>query len=488
MIPLLTRSTLLIITCSILATSLANGQRQGRNKQGNSNWNTEEYGGSRSEKDLRAALASKGFAWLSGSPADNEKLSIGKNSQLFGFVALRYQSGRAANRGTLGRAFFQIVDTDQRKLLADAVLLEDQPLKDWWENRKVLLRQYENYLYTGLQADEQEVASVGAKFSKLGAQVTITEAKAFAALEDSLSDEQLAKLKDWRKDPEKAHNFAQKSRVSLDGLNRDQTKQLENLFAKAFSWITGKPEDNEVIPLGQPAQFFGFVSIRHKSGHAASRGRIAKSFLEILSSKQEAIIDSAIKVQMPIVRNFLKKRHTFLEQLATLRTQPDAFNLEEVIKTAQVMGALEIKAGWIEASAYRMIRESMSDRQITKMMKLRGDYIVDQTQVESMTVEERGAQLAILCAGCHGGPGQHRSGMIAPTLDGMFDRPIGSANGYDFSDSLKSIGADHHWNTDNLDAFLRAPKSFAPGTKMEFQGLLNEDDRRALIQHLQQTR
>ena len=482
------QTTLILILISFLGCRTAIGQKQSGSRQGGQIWTAEEYSGSRSKKDLRTAFASKGFAWLSGSPADNEKLSIGKNSQFFGFVALRYDSGRAANRGRLGRAFFEIADSDQRRLLAKAVLAEENALKVWWETRKVLLRQYENYLYTGISPDERTAAEVGAKFSKLGALVAITEAQAFAALEDSLTEAQHAHLKTWREDPEKADPFGRKSRVSLNGLGHDQDKQLENLFAKAFSWITGTSEDNEIIPLGQPAQFFGFTSIRHKSGHAASRGRIANSFLDILDPMQIAVIDSAIEAQMPVVRNFMEKRRTFLERLALLRTQPEEFNLEPAVKTAVVMGALEIKAGWIEASAYRKIRETMSDKQTFQMMQLRGDYIVDQTQVESLTFDQRGAQLAILCAGCHGEPGQHRPNMVGPTLDGMFDRPIGSAADFDFSDSLKESGAGGSWNPENLDAFLRAPKAYAPGTKMEFQGLLNAEDRNALIQHLQQTR
>ena len=100
----------------------------------------EEYSGSRTERELRAAFASKGFTWLSGSPADNEKLSIGKNAQFFGFVALRYESDRLANRGALGRAFFGIVDAEQREILTKAVLAEHQPLNDWWLARAKILR------------------------------------------------------------------------------------------------------------------------------------------------------------------------------------------------------------------------------------------------------------------------------------------------------------------------------------------------------------
>lgn len=140
---ILSQTTLVLILISFPGSNTVIGQNQSRSRQGGQNWTAEEYSGSRSKKDLRTAFASKGFAWLSGSPADNEKLSIGKNSQFFGFVALRYHSGRAADRGRLGRAFFEIAGSGQRKLLAKAVLAEENALKVWWETRKVLLRQYE---------------------------------------------------------------------------------------------------------------------------------------------------------------------------------------------------------------------------------------------------------------------------------------------------------------------------------------------------------
>jgi len=456
-------------------------------KRSKENGTTEEYSGDRSSKNLRAALGSKGFAWLSGSPADNEKLSIGKNAQFFGFVALRYQSGRAANRGALGRAFFELADAEQRKILPKAVLAEAESLDAWWKARAKILRLFENHLYTGEPIDQDKAAVLGADFSKLGATVAIHEARAFAALEDSLTAEQTQQLRAWRIDPEKAGGAGKKVRVTDDTLDRDQSKQLEDLYAKAFSWLTGTPTDNEIIPLGQPAQFFGFVSIRHKSGHAANRGRIAKSFLAILDSKQRRVIDQAIEEQTPVVERFLKQRHLFLQQLQQLRTRPDAFDLEQAMKLAESMGELEAEAGWIEATAYRKIRESMSDEQTASMMKLRVEYVLDPAQVEQLAPEARGAQLAILCAGCHGTLGQPRSGMVGPPLDGLFDRPIASHEGFDYSDALKQRGKQH-WTSETLDQFLAAPKKFAPGTKMEFQGLLNPADRKALIDHLNKPR
>jgi cytochrome c2 len=473
---------------ALLCYGHAEAQNEPRNKPRGDTWTADEYSGSRTPENLRIALASKGFAWLSGSPADNEKLSVGKNAQFFGFVSLRYESGRAANRGAIGRAFFAIANEKQREIMRQAVVAEAEDLKRWWNTREKILRILEHHLYTGDAFDENTAASLGAEFSRLNAIVAIHEARAFAALEDSLTEEQSARIRSWREDPEKALSGIQEVRVTADGLEPSQHKQLEDLYAKAFSWLTGTAKDNEIIPLGQPAQFFGFVSIRHKSGHAASRGKIAKSFLALLEPTQRAMIDDAVHIQEPVVRRFLELRHQFLNQLATLREKPDDFDEKRTLELSKEMGRLEIKAALVEAQAYRKIRESMTKEQTAGMMKERGNYIIDKAQIELLTHEQRGAQLAVLCAGCHGTPKQHQPNMLGPSLDGIFDRPIASAVGFEYSDALKKVGQGKEWTPALVDQFLADPKGFAPGTKMEFQGLLNETDRKALIDYLKHTR
>lgn len=477
-------SVLILILLFGIETTQAQDQRGRRNRNQNQDWNSIEYSGNRSPRQLRTALASKGFTWLSGSPADNEKLSIGKNSQFFGFVALRYQSGRAANRGALGRAFFSLANTNQRMILSRTVLAEEKLLRQWWETRNQLLRLFENHLYTGIPIDEGKAAQVGDKYAELSAMVSIIEARAFATLEDSLTVAQRSQIQSWRENPERAQQVRRDNRMVVTGFNRDQTKQLENLFAKAISWITGTEKDNEVIPLGQPAQFFGFVSIRHKSGHAANRGSIAKSFLEILDSDQHAVIDKAIRSQGPTVQRFLANRRRFLDALGLLRSQPNRFKQAEAIEIAVEMGKNEIEVGSIEAEAYRQIREMMTDDQTSQMMQLRGNYVLDQSEVETKTFAERGAQLAILCASCHGGPGQHRSTMLGPSLDGIFSRPIASSSGYEYSEAFSKFRSGRNWTSETMDQFLTRPRAYVPGTKMQFQGLLKPEDRKALIHYL----
>ena len=294
----------------------------------------------------------------------------------------------------------------------------------------------------------------------------------------------------WRADAESAGDYGRDVRVEDENVDREDLKQLEDLYAKAFSWLTGKPEANEIIPIGQPAQFFGFVSIRHKSGHAASRGTIAKDFFAMLNDEQQAIIEHAVEVQIPVVREFLENRHEFLNQLALLRTNSSAFDSDRVHYLSLRMGHLEMEAAVIEAEAYRKIRASMNEDQVAALMKMRGEYVIDEAQVAAMDMEQRGATLAILCSGCHGAPSRHRVGFPAPSLDGFWDRKIASGPNFEYSAALTNVrrGGNETWTPELLDQFLANPKKFAPGTKMEFQGLLKEEDREALIEHLKSTR
>jgi len=452
-------------------------------------WSAEEYSGLRGEKELQTAMASKGFTWITGSPADNEKLSIGKNAQFFGFVALRYQSGRAANRGMLGRAVFAICNEEQRAIIERAVLAEKEELEGWWQVREQILTLLEDHLYTGLPIDRDKLMPLGERFSLLNARVGTHEANAYAALEDSLSTAQREQLAAWRADAGSAVKY-KGDRVESSDVPREDWKLLEDLCAKAFSWLTGKPEDNEIIPIGQPAQFFGFVSIRHKSGHGASRGTIARDFLAMLNSGQQGYIEEAAKAQAPVVREFLENRHQFLNQLAALRDDPAAYDSRRAEQFATAMGRLEMEAACIEAETYRKIRASMDELQVEAAMKMRGEYVIDETQIASMDMKQRGAALAILCTGCHGAPGMHRVELPAPSLDGFWDRKIASAPNFEYSTALSALagGERGHWTPELLDQFLTNPRKFAPGTKMEFQGLLNPEDRKALIDHLKTSR
>jgi cytochrome c len=72
------------------------------------------------------------------------------------------------------------------------------------------------------------------------------------------------------------------------------------------------------------------------------------------------------------------------------------------------------------------------------------------------------------CAACH----TYKSGephKLGPNLSGLVNSKIAGKAGYSYSDALVSNGKS--WTHDELFAFLKKPRDYAPGTKMSFAGL-----------------
>ena len=56
------------------------------------------------------------------------------------------------------------------------------------------------------------------------------------------------------------------------------------------------------------------------------------------------------------------------------------------------------------------------------------------------------------------------------------------AAGYSYSEALRGKGGE--WTFENMDAWLRSPRTFAPGTKMTFAGLSDPQDRADLMVYM----
>jgi cytochrome c len=86
------------------------------------------------------------------------------------------------------------------------------------------------------------------------------------------------------------------------------------------------------------------------------------------------------------------------------------------------------------------------------------------------------------CKACHnaekGGANQ-----VGPNLWNIVGAPIAHHEGFNYSSALagKSGGT---WTYEDLDTYLKSPKTFAPGTKMTFAGLNKPDDRANVIAFL----
>lgn len=472
------------------------GQKQGKRggnpgKQSNQANAFDEYAPTRSAKDEMVALASKGFTWLTGSPADNDVSSVGKDAQFFGFVSLRYQSKRTVQRGPVGRAFFALLTDDQRSVLISAAHDQHETLQQFHLLRQKVLRELERLLYTGLEVDMRQLQALAEQYGELDAELGLHQARAFATVNKSLTRQQHEQLKQMRRQyvagqSNSGQELARQQRKVMvrdaTTLSEDEFAQLEDMCAKAFTWLTGTSADNETLPLGKPAQFFGFVSLRLKSNHSVSRAGISRMFYDLLSSRQQSVISRTATQQHDEVDEYLAKRRKLLREFERLRDAAQC-DEKEVVNLGADLGWLDVQIALLQAKAYTEVRTSLREEQVESLMDIRSQYVLESTDLAELAPLERGKRLFFLCASCHSPqPGKPH---VGPPLHGVVGRQAASMDGFKYSPAIKAKASNGLvWTADALNKFLAQPQRFVPSTNMGFKGLLHEDDRTALIEYL----
>ncbi|MCC6466803.1 MAG: cytochrome c family protein [Alphaproteobacteria bacterium] len=84
------------------------------------------------------------------------------------------------------------------------------------------------------------------------------------------------------------------------------------------------------------------------------------------------------------------------------------------------------------------------------------------------------------CATCHTiEAGKNR---VGPSLHGIIGRPAGQVAGFKYSDANAKSGVV--FDEKFLDTYLTDPKAAMPGNKMVFNGVKNEQERKAVIEYL----
>lgn len=96
----------------------------------------------------------------------------------------------------------------------------------------------------------------------------------------------------------------------------------------------------------------------------------------------------------------------------------------------------------------------------------------------SLASIENGKKISQRCTQCHsfdkGDP--HKLG---PALWGIIGSSTASREGYSYSEGMKA--KKEIWDHETLSAYLLNPKSAVPGTKMNFAGIKNAQERADLI-------
>jgi cytochrome c len=99
---------------------------------------------------------------------------------------------------------------------------------------------------------------------------------------------------------------------------------------------------------------------------------------------------------------------------------------------------------------------------------------------------ERGAEYWKQCRTCHR-IGENARNNIGPTLNFIFGRTAGTAEGYRYSKAMRQAAEDGMvWDLDRLDAYITAPRAFLPGTKMQFKGITDPQERADVLAWLRE--
>jgi len=114
------------------------------------------------------------------------------------------------------------------------------------------------------------------------------------------------------------------------------------------------------------------------------------------------------------------------------------------------------------------------------------DAAVEKADLTTMIANadvKQGERTYLQCRACHSLE-QGGINKVGPNLFGVFDKPAGGAEGFNYSEQLLAAGVT--WDVATMDKWLERPSAMVPGNRMVFVGIRDPQQRANLIAYLQQ--
>ncbi|MEM9852964.1 MAG: hypothetical protein AAF841_00810 [Pseudomonadota bacterium] len=430
---------------------------------------------------LRSAVASRTLTWLTGTPANNDYISVGRTANFFGFVALRVSSGQSLTRADVARDTLAALEAEQIGMMA-ALLDEQKPPHARTQAARLEMNRALEQLRVGEGVTRDAFLKLGEAYGAAEAELGRVISQRFGQIFETLSPEQRDRLAMIR-----AAHVAGRPDMIAD-LDQDpplpsvDRRALVNVAARFLSWTTGSPDFNDFEVVGKPSQHFGFVSLRLASGHAVRRGAVSREVLGLLTRDQRRLLDAAVAQNSEAFPAFLRTRAELMRGFeGALKGQ--AITPEKTARLGAEIGAIEAAMTWAQAGAMLSLRNTLSAEQLDGLLALRAKYTAVAPDEGLRDPRARGRQLFAQCVLCHA---PARATAVAPSLAGIVGREIAADADYDrYSPALLGFARSNpRWTIELLDDFLHSPRSAVPGTTMGFDGFPARGDRAAILDYL----
>ena len=123
----------------------------------------------------------------------------------------------------------------------------------------------------------------------------------------------------------------------------------------------------------------------------------------------------------------------------------------------------------------------LPDQSLTLKVEPSAEALTDIKPLLAKADPANGEKVFKKCAVCHN-VAKGQPAKTGPTLWNIVMAPIAKVADFAYSAALKA--KNETWTYDNLNHFLYKPRDFAPGTKMTFIGITNDQERADLIAYL----